>query len=80
VEYYIQRTTAGTEIGEVGHMYLLYNDLAADWEVTQVGLNVDNTGVTFSVTTAGQVQYTTTNLAGQTACKMKFRARILQKT
>jgi hypothetical protein len=80
VEYYVQRTKSGEELSEAGHLYLIYNDLAADWDIIQVGANVETTGITFTVTAGGQVQYTSTNYAGQTACKMKFRARILAKT
>lgn len=80
IEYYIQRTKSGEELSEAGHLYLIYRDLDTTWEIAQVGVNADTTGITFSVTNGGQVQYTSTNYTGQTACKLKFRARILQKT
>jgi hypothetical protein len=80
VEYYIQRTKSGEELSESGHLYLIYRDLDTTWEIAQVGVNADTTGITLSVTNAGQVQYTSTDYTDQTACKMKFRARILQKT
>jgi hypothetical protein len=79
-EYYVVRTTAGTEISEAGMLYLLYNDLAATWSIANVGNAVGSTGVTFSVNSLGQVQYTSTNIPLQTSGKLKYRLRILQKT
>lgn len=42
-----------------------------DMAVSSVG---DNSGIVFSITTAGQVQYTSTNVAGFVSDAMKFRA------
>lgn len=47
-----------------------------DMTVTSVG---DASGVSFTITTAGQVQYTSTNNAGSSAEKMRFRAITTQK-
>ena len=79
VEYFVQRVTGSQELSEVGHLYLLYNDLAASWTVTNVGNNIGVAGTNFSVTASGQVRYTTNNLAGQLSGVMKYRLRILQK-
>lgn len=45
----------------------------ADWDlaVSSVG---DDSGIVFSITPAGQIQYTSTNLAGFVSDTMKFRA------
>jgi hypothetical protein len=45
----------------------------ADWkiDVSSVG---DNSGIVFSITNAGQIQYTSTNNAGFSSGTMKFRA------
>jgi len=80
VEYFVQRTTSGTEISEAGTIYLLYNDLAGTWSITQVGDQVNVTGVSFTVTAGGQVQYTSSNITGQTSGKMRYRLRVLSKT
>jgi len=80
VEYYVQRTTASSEISEAGMMYILYNDLAASYTIANVGNNVGTTGVEFSVSNTGQVKYTSSNLIGQTQGRLKYRLRILQKT
>lgn len=80
VEYFVQRTTAGTEVSECGYLYLLYNDLAGSWTISQTGNGIGETGTSFSVTAGGQVQYTSSNIAGQTSGKMRFRLRVLNKT
>lgn len=82
-EYYVERATTGpaTEVGESGTLYILYNDTSATWSIAQLGNNVGNTGVNFNMTPGGQLQYTSTNLAGATHTgRMKYRLRVLQKT
>jgi hypothetical protein len=80
IEYYVIRTASGVENSESGTLYMLYNDTSADWGIANVGVNVDTTGVAFTVNASGQVKYTSNNLAGQTSGKMKYRVRVLQKT
>lgn len=46
-------------------------NIGTGWLLTQEGIG--ESGVTFSITNAGQVQYTSTNLAGQTSGKIKFK-------
>lgn len=48
----------------------------SDWDfsISSIG---DDSGVVFTVTTAGQVQYTSTNLAGHVSSTIKFRALTL---
>jgi hypothetical protein len=48
----------------------------ADW-VLSSGFTGDNTGVVFTITTAGQVQYTSSNIAGYTSSYCRFRANVL---
>lgn len=45
----------------------------ADWQMSSTSVG-DTSGVVFSITTAGQVQYTSTNVASFTSSTMKFRA------
>lgn len=49
---------------------------ASSWEITEVSAG-DDTGIVFSITTAGQIQYTSTNQTGWTATAIKFRASVL---
>lgn len=46
------------------------------WEMSTSSTG-DDSGVTFSITTSGQIQYTSTNVAGFTAGTIKFRAQTL---
>lgn len=82
-EYYVWRLTTGpsSELSEAGIFTFLYNDSSGTWTFSQQGNNIRASGVTFSVTNLGQVQYTSTNLTNTTYTgKMKFRLRVLQKT
>lgn len=45
----------------------------SDWEMTITRIG-DDSGIELSITTAGQIQYTSTNLAGHVATTVKFRA------
>lgn len=56
---------------EVGKILLIQR--GADWQMTNE-YGGDNSGFVFTVTTAGQVQYTSPNSAGFTSATIKFRA------
>lgn len=79
VEYSVYRVTTGsgaTEAVETGLMFLSYLSTAGTWDIaTQHG---GGAGVTFTVTNAGQVRYTSTNFTGSSYSGLiKFRARSL---
>lgn len=63
IRYESYRKTASGELAESGTLVILYNDIAADWDLAVLGVN-GNAGVTFTITSSGQVQYVSTNLAG----------------
>ena len=46
----------------------------SSWDLS-VTSNGDNSGIVLSITSAGQVQYTSTNVSGFSSNTMKFRAR-----
>ncbi len=79
IEYTVYRNTTGggaTEAAEVGTMYVCYKNIANSWELTVVGGG--NAGVTFAITSAGQVTYTSTNFTGSSYSGIcHFRARAL---
>lgn len=79
VEYSVYRVTTGTgatEQGETGTMYLTFLSTANSWDMAVLGS--DSAGIFFSITNAGQVQYTTTNFTGSAySGVIKFRARAL---
>lgn len=68
VEFLIQRVTTdadAVELIESGSFILSYNPTANDWNISLTTINVpDNSGVDFTVTADGQVQYTSTNVGG----------------
>lgn len=82
VEYLIQRVTTSTgavEEIESGIFICTYNPTALDWNISQVHENVpDDAGITFSITSAGQVQYTSDSVTGTASIsKLYWRARTL---
>lgn len=80
INYSVYRVTTGigaTEIAETGVMVLSYKDTAADWDLSRYANN--DAGVTFSVTTSGQIQYETTNFTGSAhSGTVTFRAQVLR--
>lgn len=74
VQYSIYRTSSTTEQSEVGHLYLTYKSTAASWEIAQS--YAGDSGVVFSITSGGQVKYTSTNFSGVSySGKLKFNAK-----
>lgn len=77
VFYYIFRKHGATEIMESGTITIRYVNSA--WTFTQE-YQGDDTGVTLSITSGGQFQYTSTNLAGSPYTGvMKYRAYALPR-
>lgn len=78
VEYEISRKTdtASSEVRSIGTLRLAYRAQSSAWEILGENSSGDETGVTFSITAAGQVQYSSTNISGSNyAGTLKFRAR-----
>ena len=64
---------ATTSLYESGFIHLIQQ--SGTWSIAQMA-NFDNTNVIFSVTNAGQVQYTSPSYTGYSSGKMQFRALI----
>lgn len=82
VYYLIQRVTTGggaIEKIESGLLFCTYNPTSEDWDISVINDNSpDNTGVTFSITSSGQVQYTSANEGGTASIsKLYWRAETL---
>lgn len=82
IEYLIQRVTTGggaTELITGGMFHLVYKPTTAAWAIQAIGTAGPSTsGITFSVTAAGQVQYTSTNITGTASIsRIVFRMRTL---
>lgn len=70
----IRRKTDTNESVCNGTLSLLYRDLAAAWEIVE-NLSGDSHGLTLSITSGGQVQYTSDNMTGANySGKLKFKA------
>jgi hypothetical protein len=63
VEYTIARSTDSVRVCSIGRLRGVYNSLSLQWSLSDDYAG-DNTGITFSITAGGQVQYTSTNLGG----------------
>lgn len=78
VDYIIQRVTTGsgaTESVAGGSFTVVYKPTSNSWVLTGGPTTV---GVTLSITSSGQVQYTSTNITGTAyISRIVFRARVL---
>lgn len=82
VDFLIQRVTTGsgaTEIVTSGTFHLVYKPTSDSWALVIMGAPGPSTsGITFTVTALGQVQYTSTNITGTASIsKLAFRYRTL---
>jgi hypothetical protein len=59
----IRRKTDSSELLEVGTIFLSWSVLTSSWRIS-VESKLDVSGVTFSVTSAGQLQYVSSNVSG----------------
>lgn len=86
VQFYRNTTSGGaTELSSRAKYLATYKTVAASWDLAVMGVggDVDATsgepsGVTLSITSAGQVQYTSTSISGTAASSvMHFRANTM---
>jgi hypothetical protein len=81
-EYLIQRVTTGAgavELLEAGMFHLVFRPTSNLWVIVVIGSPGPSiSGVTFSVTAKGQVQYTSVNIGGTPSIsKITWRVRTL---
>jgi hypothetical protein len=60
---YRKTDTGGSEVVQEGKLYARYKPVADAWDLVDEP-RFDDAGVTFSITSAGQIQYVSTNIAG----------------
>jgi len=60
---YRQTDTASSAVAQVGQLKFVYNTQATQWFMSDDYAGQDS-GVEFSITSAGQIQYTSTNISG----------------
>lgn len=82
VHYVIQRVTTGggaTESLETGCFHVVYKPTADSWSlVTMWTPGPDASGITLSITSAGQVQYVSSSITGTASIsKISWRAQVL---
>lgn len=82
IEFLVQRVTTGAgavELIESGILIVTYNPTSEDWNLQAVSANTpDNSGVDFTITSSGQVQYTSSNETGTASIsKLFYRSRTL---
>lgn len=77
IDYLIQRTSSSAEAIESGVVTLAYLPRSNTWNIAKTAsLTVGTPGVTLTVTSSGQVQYTTSNQAGTIALsRIVFRVK-----
>ena len=74
LSYSIYISTSINELCETGQIYLSYKSTAGSWELAQNYSG--SSGVIFSITSSGQLTYTSSNISGTSYVgKMKFNAR-----
>lgn len=80
VQYSIYRSSnTPNELSETGHIYLTYKSTANTWDLAQS--YAGSSGTTFSITSAGQLQYVSTDIgSGAYVGKMKFNAKAFTQT
>jgi hypothetical protein len=62
IRYTVHRATDTAEIDESGMLFIVYNNLNGGWDQSQEKSGDAN--ISFSVSSTGQVSFTTTSLAG----------------
>lgn len=79
IDYCIQRLTSTTEVIQSGTKHAVYKPGAATWSLLEYGTpGPDASGITFSITSAGQIKYTSSNLGGtQSISRIFYRVREL---
>lgn len=63
IEYTIVRSTNSAKVCSVGRLRVVYNSASLQWFLSDDYAG-DNTGITFSIASDGQIKYTSTNLSG----------------
>lgn len=65
LDYVLERYTDSSNVQQTGTIWLVYDSKDLGWRIV-TNSNLDNEAleITFSVTSGGQIQYTTSNISG----------------
>lgn len=79
ISYSAYRSTTTNELSECGQIYITYSSLSATWDLSQN--YTGSSGLVFTITPGGQIQYTSSTVAGLSyAGKLKFSAKAFLQT
>jgi len=79
IQYSVHRSTSLSEEAETGTLFLTYKNVSSTWDITRAFGG--SSSVVFTITNAGQIQYTTSNLTGTSySGLMKFSAKAYTQT
>lgn len=79
MNYSIYIATNSVELSEAGQLIITYKSVANSWELVRYAAG--DSQVTFSITTSGQIQYISSNVAGTGySAKLKFSAKTFTQT
>lgn len=73
INYRCFRETTSTSLMETGIISIMYNPATATWLISQHITVGGGTGISFSITPAGQVQYTAATLANYNSGYLRFK-------
>ena len=77
VQYQVYRSDDSNTYAEAGQFFVVYNTVSSSWEIGG-GVAAGNADITFAITAAGQVTYTTGNMTGGSyAGYIRFKAETL---
>ncbi len=80
IDYVIQRMSSGADLVQGGILLAVYRPFSNTWSLVEYGTpGPSASGITFSITSAGQIKYTSTNMAGTVVLsRIVFRTRPFQ--
>jgi hypothetical protein len=63
VSFDLFRRTDSSDLKETGHLFVTHNPESDTWDIA-LSSHFEDAGVVFSITATGQIQYTSSNMAG----------------
>ena len=73
LDYFIYRSTGSSGVAQSGQLRGVYNSFTSTWLMSD-DYSGENAGITFSILSSGQIQYTSTNIVGSTST-LKYAPR-----
>lgn len=81
IKYAVYRSTASNSSFDSGEMVIIYDSLSSTWYLQRESVGNSDTDIIFNITSAGQIQITTTSLSGTGySGRIAFSAQALTQT